>query len=65
MQPEDILWRVIDRLQESKEILDEIIGGLHPVKEKEIMDALIEVERLTQTQIQICRRVQRRLERGR
>lgn len=64
MQPEDIIWRIIDRLQESKEMLAASLEGLHPEKDKELIDAITEVEQLTQTQLNICRRAQRRL-RGR
>lgn len=63
MTPEDIIWRIIDRLQESKEMFAASLEGLHPVKEKELIDAIAEVEQLTQTQPNICRRVQRRLAR--
>ncbi len=40
MNPEDILWRMIDRLQESKEIFASSLEGLHPVKDKELIDAI-------------------------
>lgn len=62
MQPEDILWRIIDRLQESKEMFAASLQGLHPDRDKELIDAITEVEQLTQTQINICRRAQRRLQ---
>ncbi|HLS90224.1 MAG TPA: hypothetical protein VK101_03155 [Limnochordia bacterium] len=61
MNPEDIVWRILDRLQESKEIFASCLEGLHPVKDKELIDAITEIEQLTQTQINICRRVQRRM----
>lgn len=64
MSPEDILWRIIERLEESRTILSEVLADLHPRRDKELIDALTEVEQLTQTQLNICRRVQRRLERG-
>jgi len=61
MRPEDILWRIHDRLQESKELFASCLEGLHPERDKELIDAITEIEQLTQTQINICRRVQRRL----
>lgn len=64
MNPEDILWRMIDRLQESKEMFASSLEGLHPVKDKELIDAITEIEQLTQTQINICRRAQRRIQRS-
>lgn len=63
MQPEDVLWRIIDRLEETKEMLDQSISTLHPKKDKDVIDAIAEVEQLTHTQLNICRRIQRRLER--
>ncbi|MFO7319958.1 MAG: hypothetical protein LOD85_06985 [Clostridia bacterium] len=61
MNAEDLLWRILDRLQESKEMFAASLDGLDPEKDKELVDAILEVEQLTQTQINICRRVQRRL----
>lgn len=61
MTPEDILWRILDRLQESKELFASSLEGLHPERDKELIDAITEIEQLTQTQINICRRAQRRL----
>lgn len=62
MNPEDILWRIIDRLEEQRTLLDECLEPLHPKQDKELIDAIMEVEQLTQTQLNICRRVQRRLQ---
>lgn len=61
MNAEDLLWRILGRLQESKEMFTASLDGLDPEKDKELVDAILEVEQLTQTQINICRRVQRRL----
>lgn len=63
MNPEDIVWRVIDRLEENKQILEQSMESLHPKHDKDVIDALTEVEQLTHTQLNICRRIQRRLER--
>lgn len=63
LTPKDVILRIIDRLEESRQILDESLAGLHPRKDKDLIDAIIEVERLTQTQLNICRRVRRRLDR--
>lgn len=63
MNPSDVLWRVLERLEESRRIVAESLDGLDPEKEKELYDALLEVEQLTQTQINIVRRAQRRLDR--
>lgn len=61
MKPEDIIWRIMDRLQESKEMFAASVDGLHPVKDKDLIDAITEIEQLTQTQLNICRRIQRRI----
>ena len=62
MTPEDTLWRIVERLEETRAILAASREGLHPEHDKELLDALGEVEQLTQTQLNICRRAQRRLE---
>lgn len=61
MNPEDLLWRILERLEESKRIVGESLEELDPESDKELVDALSEVEQLTQTQINIVRRTQRRL----
>lgn len=63
MNPEDILWRIVDRLQETKTMLEDMIQSLDPEKDKELMDALLQVEQLTTSQIHTCRRAQRRIDR--
>jgi len=42
MNPEDVIWRIIDRLQESKEIFAASLEGLHPERDKELIDAISE-----------------------
>ena len=61
MDARDLLWRITERLEESKAIFAECLEGLHPKNDKELIDAITEIEQLTQTQINICRRVERRL----
>lgn len=63
MNSEDTIWRIIDRLEESRSILDESLNGLHSKHDKDLIDAITEVEQLTQTQLNICRRAQRRIRR--
>lgn len=63
MNPEDVLWRVLERLEENRRTVAECLDGLDPEKEKELYDALLEVEQLTQTQINIVRRAKRRVDR--
>ena len=63
MNPQDTIWRIVERLEENKRLLSESLEGLHPKRDKELIDAIGEVEQLTQTQLNICRRVQKRLDR--
>ncbi len=63
MNASDVLWRILERLEESKAIFAESLEGLHPKNDKELIDAITEIEQITQTQINICRRAERRLSR--
>ncbi len=63
MNPTDVLWRVLERLEENRRTVAECLDGLDPENDKELYDALLEVEQLTQTQINIVRRAKRRVDR--
>lgn len=60
MTPQDVIWRVLERLQESKEIVAASAAELHPVHNQDLIETLHEVERLTQTQIHLVNRIKRR-----
>jgi hypothetical protein len=60
MTPQDVIWRVLERLQESKEIVAASSAELHPVNNQDLVEALHEVERLMQTQIHLMNRIRRR-----
>ncbi|HET7559666.1 MAG TPA: hypothetical protein VFK80_06875 [Limnochordia bacterium] len=61
MSPQDIIWRALSRLQETKEVLAET-GDLHPRRNADLIDALAECERLAQAQVNILNRMRRRYE---
>lgn len=61
MNADDVLWRILERLEESKRIFSESLEGLHPKHDKELIDTITEIEQLTQTQINLCRRAERRI----
>lgn len=63
MTPEDTIWRILERLEENQRVLGESLESLHPKRDKDLIDTLTEIEQLTQTQLNLCRRAQRRLER--
>ena len=64
MTPQDIIWRSLERLRESKELFGESIALLHPRDHRDLIDGLRECERLVQTQIHILRRLERRYSGG-
>jgi len=58
--PQDVIWRVLERLQENKQMLAECAAELHPVHHNDLIETLHEIERLTQTQIHLLNRIKRR-----
>jgi hypothetical protein len=64
LNPSDVIWQVSRRLHDDLEHVAGAMAELHPVKHKDIMDALHEVELLLRTQINILDRMQRRYETG-
>jgi hypothetical protein len=60
MTPQDVIWRVLERLHESKEVFAASAAALHPVHHQDLLSALQEVEQLTQTQINLMTRMRRR-----
>ncbi len=62
MSPRDIIWRALERLRESRELLADSITQLNPREHRDLIDGLRECERLIQTQIHILRRLERRYE---
>jgi hypothetical protein len=64
LNPSDVIWQVSRRLRDDLEHIANALTELHPVKHKDVADALHEVELLMHTQINILDRVQRRYETG-
>lgn len=60
MTPQDIIWRVMAHLQETKNIVASSAEECHPVHHQDLISTLHEVERLIQTQIHLMNRVKRR-----
>ncbi len=58
--PADVLWRVLARLREDRELVEKSREELHPERHKDVVDALHEVEQLLNTQINLLGRIQRR-----
>jgi hypothetical protein len=60
MTPQDVIWRVLERLRENQELLGASIEELHPVRHQDLISALHELEQLTSTQINLMNRMRRR-----
>lgn len=63
VEPEDVIWRALERLREAREFFAESAAALHPKFHRDVIDALFECERLSQNQINLLHRVQRRYDR--
>lgn len=60
MQPTDIIWRLLDRLNELRTLCDESILELHSKKNADLISSIEEVERLCRTQINVMNRISKR-----
>ncbi len=57
MQPEDIIWRIQERLNEFEALCKESITLLHPKKNSDLISSVEECERLCRTQINVMNRI--------
>ncbi|HHY15351.1 MAG TPA: hypothetical protein GX521_04665 [Firmicutes bacterium] len=57
MQPEDIIWRLRERLSEFETLCRESISLLHPKKNSDLISSIEECERLCRTQINVMNRI--------
>lgn len=60
MRPQDIIWRVTERLEEQQRLLIDSRADLDPKKHADLLDALAECEQLNRTQLNVMRRIRRR-----
>lgn len=60
VQPEDIIWRLLERLGELQNLCQESIDQLHPKKNNDLISSIEECERLCRTQINVMNRIAKR-----
>ena len=60
LQPQDVIWRLLEHYSLQLQLLDESMGELDPKNQLDLLSALRECEQLTRTQINILRRMKRR-----
>lgn len=60
MQPTDIIWRLMERLNELQTLCEESIQELHPKKNADLISSIEECERLCRTQINTMNRISKR-----
>ena len=60
MQPNDIIWRIIERLHDLQNLCEESYNELHPKKNSDLRSSIEECERLIRTQINIMNRVSKK-----
>lgn len=60
MQPEDIIWRITERLNELQALCQESVTQLHPKKNSDLISSIEECESLCRTQINVMNRIAKR-----
>jgi hypothetical protein len=60
MTPQDVIWRLLERLCETQQMLADSAEELHPVRNQDLISTLHELEHLTNTQINLMNRMRRR-----
>lgn len=60
MEPNDIIWRLTERLSELQKLCDESILDLHPKKNADLISSIEECERLCRTQLNVMNRIAKR-----
>lgn len=62
MDPQDIVWRLLNRLADDRQILEESYQLVDSKKNKDLQHAISECEQLVKTQENILNRIRRRYE---
>mgnify|MGYP001167324122 FL=1 len=60
MQPNDIIWRILERLHDLQSLCEESYNELHPKKNADLTSSIEECERLIRTQINIMNRISKK-----
>jgi hypothetical protein len=60
VQPTDVIWRLLERLNELQTLCQESIDELHPKKNSDLISSIEECERLCRTQINMMNRIAKR-----
>jgi hypothetical protein len=60
MLPQDIIWRITERLTELQALCEESIAQLHPKKNQDLISSIEECERLCRTQLNVMNRIAKR-----
>ncbi|NMB45066.1 MAG: hypothetical protein GX998_01510 [Firmicutes bacterium] len=60
MHPRDLIWRLLEHYSLQLQLLEETMEEIDAKKQADLMNALLECEQLTRTQMNILRRIQRR-----
>lgn len=60
MQPNDIIWRLLERLNELQTLCEESIQDLHPKKNGDLISSIEECERICRTQINVMNRISKK-----
>lgn len=60
MQPNNIIWRLQERISELQNLCQESINELHPKKNADLISSIEECERLCRTQANIMNRIAKR-----
>ncbi len=60
MEPTDIIWRLLERIDSCTQTFDESYQELDPKKHSDLLRAIEECERLAHTQRNILNRMRRR-----
>lgn len=60
MQPDDLIWRLQERINELQKLCEESINELHPKKHADLISSIEECERLCRTQTNVMNRIAKR-----
>lgn len=60
VQPNDIIWRLLERIGELQTLCEESIAELHPKQNADLISSIEECERLCRTQTNVLNRISKR-----
>lgn len=60
VQPEDIIWRLLERLGDFQNLCEESVNQLHPKNNSDLISSIEECERLCRTQVNVLNRIAKR-----